>query len=164
MVHIISKRDGPRREDVAAKTFIEKNRATIDSLANHLTAGRWGELRNPAPAQMPAPSGKLWFTPPSRPQEAMPYVRISLNDRVVVADLASGRQLHFIGEIRGASRARRFTLATQENGFFAPVDDGLRQVLADLDGLALPDASSEERLKQDIAARLGFDKVPEEAG
>src|SRR5437868_2164622 len=118
MVHIISKRDGPRREDVAAKGFIEKNRATIEGLANHLTGGRWQQMRHPVgtPPQ-PEPCGKLWFSSPSRPQEARPqearpYVRISHNDRVVVVDLASGNQLDFLGEVRGPRRERRFTLAT----------------------------------------------------
>ena len=59
MVYIISKRDGPRREEVAAKDFIQKNRTTIDALAGHLTAGRWQELhprRSPTtirPLQVP---------------------------------------------------------------------------------------------------------------
>src|SRR5262245_22001860 len=116
MVEIISKRDGPRKEDVAAKRFIEKNRATIKGIADHLTGGRWQQSRNPVPAARPQPSGKLWYTPASRPPQSEPYVRISLNGRVVVADLATGRQLHFIGELRGEKQSRHLALATSQNG------------------------------------------------
>src|SRR5262249_40204371 len=151
MVHIISKRDGPHREEAAAKDFIQKNRTKIDALANHLTGGRWQELRNPAPSVQPQPSGKLWSTPSARPREAEPYVRISLNGRVVIADLASGRQLHFVGELRGKGQSRRFALATRENGIFEPLDESLYKVLADLEGVGVPDEVSEERLEQIIA-------------
>jgi hypothetical protein len=159
MVHIISKRDGPHWEEVAAKDFIQKNRAKINALANHLTAGRWQELRNPAPPSQPQPSGKLWSTPPGRPKEAEPYVRVSLNGRVVIADLASGRQLHFVGELRGKGQSRYFALATRENGLFEPLDDGLHKVLADLEGVSVPDDVSEERLEQIIAGRLGLGAI-----
>jgi hypothetical protein len=159
MAHIISKRDGPHREEAAAKDFIQKNRTKINALANHLTGGRWQELRNPAPAPQPQPSGKLWYTPPARPREAEPYVRISLNGRVVIADLASGRQLHFVGELRGKGQSRYFALATRENGVFEPLDDGLCKVLADLEGAGVPDEVSEEHLERIIAGRLGLDVI-----
>lgn len=159
MVHIISKRDGPYREEAAAKDFIQKNRTKIDAVANHLTGGRWQELRNPTPPPQPQPSGKLWYTPPARPREAEPYVRISLNGRVVIADLASGRQLHFVGEIRGKGQSRCFALATRENGLFDPLDEEIRKVLADLEGVIVPDESSEQRLEQIISGRLGLDAV-----
>ncbi|MCP3471687.1 hypothetical protein NLM33_15285 [Bradyrhizobium sp. CCGUVB1N3] len=163
MVHIISKRDGPRREEAAAKDFIQKNRTRIDAVANHLTGGRWQELRNPTPPPQPQPSGKLWYTPPSRPREAEPYVRISLNGRVVIVDLGSGRQLHFVGELRGRGQSRYFALATQENGIFDPLDEEIRKVLADLEGVSVPDETSEQRLEQVIAGRLGLDAVAKSA-
>ncbi|MGY3617180.1 hypothetical protein [Bradyrhizobium sp. USDA 10063] len=159
MIHIISKRDGPHREEVTAKDFIQKNRTKIDAIANHLTAGRWQELRNPAPSPQPQPSGKLWSTPPGRPKEMEPYVRISLNGRVVIADLSSGRQLHFVGELRGKGQSRYFALATRENGLFDPLDEKLCKVLADLEGVSVPDEVSEERLEQAIAGRLGLDAI-----
>jgi len=59
MAYIISKRDGPHREELKAKDFLQKNRTKINSLANHLTLGRWQELRNPTPPTEPPPSG-LW--------------------------------------------------------------------------------------------------------
>ncbi|WP_027578076.1 hypothetical protein [Bradyrhizobium sp. Ai1a-2] len=159
MVHIISKRDVPHREEVAAKDFIQKNRTKIDAVANHLTGGHWQQLRNPAPPPQPQPSGKVWLTPPSRPREMEPYVRISLNGRVVIADLASGRQLHFVGELRGTGQSRYLALATRENGIFDPLDAELCKALADLEGVSVPDEASEECLEQVIAGRLGLDAI-----
>ncbi|AWL94219.1 hypothetical protein CV770_21985 [Bradyrhizobium sp. AC87j1] len=159
MAYIISKRDGPHREEVAAKDFLQKNRTTINSLANHLTLGRWQELRNPKPPSQPEPSGKLWSTSPARPKELEPYVRISFNGRVVIADLASGRQLHFVGELRGSGRSRHFALATRENGIFDPLDDELYKVLIDLEGVSVPDETSEAQLEQVISNRLGLDAI-----
>ena len=159
MVYIISKRDGPHREKVAAKDFIQKNRSKIDAVANHLTGGRWQQLRNPAPPPQPQPSGKLYSTPPAPPKEAEPYVRISLNGRVVIADLASGRQLHFVGELKGNGQSRYFALATRENGLFEPMDEDMYKVLADLEGASVPDETHEERLEQIIAGRLGLNAI-----
>ncbi|GMP03554.1 hypothetical protein [Bradyrhizobium sp. TM239] len=159
MAYIISKRDGPHREELKAKDFLQKNRTTINSLANHLTLGRWQELRNPAPPSEPQPSGKLWSTPRARPKEIEPYVRISYNGRVVIADLASGRQLHFVGELRGGGQSRHFALATRENGIFEPLDDELHKVLMDLEGVRVPDEASEARLEQIISGRLGLDAI-----
>jgi hypothetical protein len=144
---------------VAAKNFIEKNRTKINAVANHLTGGRWHELRNPIPPPQPQPSGKLWSTPRARPREAEPYVRISLNGRVVIADLVSGRQLRFVGELRGKGQARNFALATRENGIFDPLDQGMYEVLADLEGMSVPDEAGEERLERIIASRLGLDSI-----
>ncbi|MDQ0391928.1 hypothetical protein [Labrys monachus] len=164
MVHIISKRDGPRKEDVEIRSFLDRNRATIDGLADRLTGGAWREMRNPKPPQQPDPSGTLWFTPPSRPQEAEPYVRISLNGRVVVADLATGRQLQFLGAVAGRGEGRHFALATRENGFFEPIEAEAGCALADLDGVLLPDGEAEDMLKQEIAVRLGLAPAREGAG
>jgi hypothetical protein len=164
MVHIIAKQEGPRSQDAAARAFIEKNRTTIASIANHLSGGRRRAMRKPASAPQSEASGKLWFTAPGQPREPSPYLRISLNGRVVVADLDSGRQLHFIGDIRGAGPARRFALATRENGFFAPLETDLQHALSGLDGMALPDTAAEERLERDIGARLGLTTTDDKAG
>ena len=40
MVDIISKRDGPRREDVAARRVLQENRGTIHKMMDHLTGGQ----------------------------------------------------------------------------------------------------------------------------
>ena len=156
MVHIISKQDGPRREEAAAKAFIEKNRTTIAGIANQLSGGRRRKGADAALSPQPTTTGKLWFTAPSVAREPSPYVRISLNGRVVVADLDSGRQLQFLGDIRGIGQMRRFALATSENGFFAPLELELRQALSDLDRMALPDDAAEARLERTIGVRLGF--------
>jgi hypothetical protein len=164
MVHIISKRDGPRREDVEIRSFLDRNRPTIDGIANRLTGGGWAEMRNPKPAPQPEPSGTLWYTPPSRPSEAAPYVRISVNGRVVVADLSSGRQLQFLGAVAGRGAERHFVLATRENGFFDPIEEAAGQALGELDGVLLPDAETEDLLKQEISTRLGLASAPESTG
>lgn len=158
MVHVISPRDGPRREDVEARRVIAENRATIEKFADHLTGGGWRQrLRPPAvPAEEPSRSARSVATP-SRSGVPQPYVRISANGRVVVVDLGSGRQLAFLGEIRGGRGTRRFVLATAGNGFFSPLAEAESAALGAFDGTPLPDEAAEERLKADIAARLGFD-------
>jgi hypothetical protein len=161
VVHIISKRDGPRREDVEAKRVIQQNRGTIEKLANHLSAGRYGEMRKaaaePVAVEVFRKTLHSGYTPGSQPAALRPYVRISPNNRVVVADLVSGRQLHFLGELRGARDAQRFVLATRENGFHAPLEDDLRDRLADLDGRAMSADDADVALKRDIADRLDID-------
>jgi hypothetical protein len=161
VVYIISKRDGPRREDVEAKRLIQQNRGTIEKLANHLSAGRFGEMRRaaqqPAEPEVFEKTLHSGYIPGSQPVEVRPYVRISPNNRVVVADLASGRQLHFLGELRGSRRTQRFTLATRENGFHVPLDSDLVDRLADLDGRDMSADDADSLLKRDIADRLDID-------
>ena len=89
--------------------------------------------------------------------EARPYVRVSVNGRVVVADQETSRQLHFLGEIRGPRRSQRFVLATERNGFFARVEEELERTLADLDGRAITSEFSEDDLVDVITERLGID-------
>ena len=158
MVTIISKRDGPRREDAEIKRFLHENRGTIDQMANHLTNGAWQARRKPGAVPEPEArsSTRVAFATGGAPRPAEPYVRISPNDRVVVMDGATGRQLEFIGEIRGSRKARHFVLATGENGFIAPLDDAARHKLADLDGVGTADEDAEDRLKHDISVRLGL--------
>ena len=47
MVEIISKRDGPRREDVQVKRLIEQNRSTIVRLADQISGGGYSASRKP---------------------------------------------------------------------------------------------------------------------
>ena len=165
MVDIISKRDGPRREDVAARRLLKENRATIHKMMDHLSGG---QLRTQAkkPA-VPEPEGLIIHT--SRAIDSRdatsPYVRISVNGRVVVADQETSRQLHFLGEIRGPRRSQRFVLATKKNGFFALVEDEIEQKLADLDGRMLAPDFSEDDLVKTITKRLGIESgSADEAG
>ncbi|MEM9439403.1 MAG: hypothetical protein AAGA73_03065 [Pseudomonadota bacterium] len=86
MVDIISKRDGPRGEDVAAHKLLQENRGTIHKMMDHLTGG---QLKSQAQrVSTPETDGLIIHTGrviDSR-ETARPYVRISVNGRVVVAD------------------------------------------------------------------------------
>jgi hypothetical protein len=155
MVEIISKSDGPRREDAAAKHFIRENAATINKIADQLSGGRRRKLPGPDALRADA-FVKRGRASPARDAEKRPYTKVSLNGRVIAVDFNSGRQLHHIGEIRGRGPTRRFLLATLENRFFTPLDDDLLAVLNDLDGMAIPDDAVQEQLVQLIDARLGF--------
>lgn len=160
MVDIISKRDGPRREDVAAKRVLQENRGTIHKMMDHLTGGQLKSMQQKPAA--PEPEGLIIHT--GRATDARdtvrPYVRISINGRVVVADQDTSRQLHFLGEIRGPRRNQRFVLATKENGFFALIEDELKEQLADLDGCEVSRDFSEDGLILTITERLGMSPDP----
>ncbi len=166
MVDIISKRDGPRREDVAARRLLRENRGTIHKMMDHLSGGQLNSRAN-KPAT-PEPEGLIIHTGRviDRRDAARPYVRVSVNGRVVVADQETSRQLHFLGEIRGPRRRQTFVLATEANGFFARIEDELKDHLADLDGRAVDGEFSEEDLIAAIGARLGIveDGADEPAG
>ena len=47
MVDIISKKDGPREEDVRLKTLIKNNQRTITALADRLSQGNYSRSRQP---------------------------------------------------------------------------------------------------------------------
>lgn len=157
MTDILSRRDGPRREDLAAKQLIERNRATIERLADHLSAGAFSASRATRPA--PQPDGSIIHVLGGRPasEAPRPYLRISPNERVVVADHATGRQLQFLGQIRRENGVRRFVLAIKANGFFAEVAAETAAPLAALDGVELSRTYDEDRLSADIRERLGID-------
>jgi len=157
MVDIISKRDGPRKEDVAAKRVLQENRGTIHKMMNHLTGGQLQSMQQ-KPAPEPKAEGLIIHTGKATDARdaASPYVRISVNGRVVVADRETSRQLHFLGEIRGPRRSQRFILATKENGFFALVDDELKEKLAEFDGKEISHEFSEEDLINVLTERLGI--------
>ena len=156
MVDIISKRDGPRREDVAAKKVLQENRGTIHKMMDHLTGGQLRSLRQPAPA--PEAEGLIIHTGRATDarDQVSPYIRISVNGRVVVADRETSRQLHFLGELRGPRRGQRFVLATKENGFFALVEDHLKELLDEFDGREISRDFAEEDLIEALTERLGL--------
>ncbi|TIU58043.1 MAG: hypothetical protein E5W30_12375, partial [Mesorhizobium sp.] len=83
MVEIISKRDGPRREDVQIKRLIEQNRSTIVRLADQLSAGGYSASKKPR--QLPKVEGLIIHVggAPVSASEARPSVHISINGRVV---------------------------------------------------------------------------------
>jgi hypothetical protein len=155
MVEIISKSDGPRREDAAAKQFIRENAGTINKIARQLGGGQTRSLSSGQTT--PAPETPRRGPAAPRPDaEKRPYVKVSLNGRVIAVDFNNGRQLHHFGEIRGQGPTRRFLLATRENQFFAPLDDDLHARLRELDGVGTPDETAEEKLVQEIGERLGY--------
>lgn len=145
-----------RRDDVAAQQLIARNRATIDRLADQLSAGAYSASRRPREALQPEGLSIHVLGGPAAADPAQPYIRVSPNERVVVADHASGRQLEFLGQIRRLGGVRRFVLATKANGFFAEVGAEAATSLADLDGVALERDYDEDRLSADIGARLGI--------
>lgn len=156
MTDFLSSRGGPRREDLAARQLIERNRATIERIADHISAGAFSASRAQRPE--PRPDGAVIHVlgGPPTPDEPRPYLRISPNERVVVADHATGRQLQFIGQLRRENGARRFVLATRANGFFAEIPADAAARLADLDGVELSRSYDEDRLSADIRERLGI--------
>ncbi|MET3594403.1 MULTISPECIES: hypothetical protein [Mesorhizobium] len=156
MVEIISKRDGPRREDVQVKRLIEQNRSTIVRLADQLSAGGYSASKKPR--RQPKAEGLIIHVGggPVSASEARPSVHVSINGRVVSKDQNTGRQLHHIGDIRDRDGEQIFVLATKQNGYFAPVDETVAAKLADMDGIRLTSAYSEEQLAGDIGVKLGI--------
>jgi len=156
VVDIISKKDGPRREDVAARRLIDENKGTIRQMMNHLAGGQLDRLRQ-QPAE-PKAEGLIIHAGSAgvRRSSEEPYVRISPNGRVVVADLGTNRQLNFLGELRGPPRSQRFVLATKANGFFAVIEDELGELLGDLDDREVAGEFSEDDLIATISDRLGL--------
>ncbi len=157
MVEIISKKDGPRREDAELRKFLGENRATITRLADHLSGG--GYSASKAPKKAPEARGLIFhdLSPAASASEPDPHVRISLNGRVILVDQNSSRQLHYLGEIRARHGVEFFALATKENGFFAPVDDDIASALVELDNFSLAGLDGEERLAAEIGRRLGIE-------
>jgi hypothetical protein len=158
MVDIISKRDGPRREDVPLKQLIQQNRAIITRLADQISGGSYSASKRQR--SEPQAEGLIIHVGSSQQTaaEVAPTIRVSRNGRVIAVDFNSGRQLHHIGDMRLRDGAETFVLATKENGFFAPVDQVIAEALAEIDGTRLDAAYTEERLAADIAAKLGIDE------
>lgn len=156
MVEIISKHDGPRREDAQIKRVLEQNRGVITKLADHLSNGSYSQSKKPRLA--PQPDGLIIHIgdsgmPPKAP-ELEPRIRVSTNGRVICVDTPSGRQLQHFGDIREGRGVKVFTLATTENHFIAPLDEATTEALFDLDGVVVGASYSEEELAADIGRRL----------
>lgn len=157
MVEIISKRDGPRREDVQVKRLIEENRSTIVRLADQISGGGYSASRKAR--QQPKAEGLIIHVGvgAATVTEAKPSIRVTMNGRVISKDQNTGRQLHHIGEVRNRNGDQIFVLATKQNGFFSPVDETIAGALADLDGFMLTANYTEDQLAADIGAKLGID-------
>jgi hypothetical protein len=159
MATIISRRSGPRKEDVAARRLIDSNRATIERLADTFTNGAWSARKAAAASapQEPQAEGLIISHGRAAPcGPAVPRIRISPNKRVVVMDEETSRQMHFLGEIRRVEGKWRFVLATKENGFFAPVDADIAASLAALDGAPMGAGRDDDTLAAELTALLGY--------
>ena len=85
-----------------------------------------------------------------------PYLRISVNGRVVVADLNSGRQLNFLGQLKRSGGVMRFVIATSENGFFSPIDEETFALISDLADTPINRTFSEKDLERELQTRLNM--------
>jgi hypothetical protein len=158
MVQILSKQDGPGKQEVEFKRFVNQNRGTIDQIANALTGGALAKARQPSPIVVPEASVVHGYRSRGAERETAPYIRISPNGRVVVTDYETGSQLHHLGDLRGSRQTRRFVLATKENGYFDPLSEDLQAKLLVLNGIGIPDEAAEDQLKGEIATQLGLDR------
>lgn len=162
-MEIISKRDGGDRREREFKRVLQENRQTIDRLARHLTQGSMPTRpkTESAPAVEEA-RRSFGFRQHKVEREIEPWVRISPNDRVVLMDAATSRQIAYLGVLRGRGNDRAFVLATHENGFIAPLDNERTNALRHLDGCGLQGAEAEAELARQVATALGI-PTPDEA-
>ena len=158
MVTIISKQEGPSKKEAELKHTLRENRATIQGMTQALKHGPMAHLAQPTVQAPPAVSTtSVFYRKTSSQGDARPYVRVSLNGRVVLVDYETGNQLHHLGDVRGKKDAAKFALATKENGFFAALDGEFAEALKSLDGRAIPNREAEDAFKTDVAAALGLD-------
>ncbi len=156
LLDIISKKSGPRAEDQQAKQHIQRNWGTIEKLADTLSGGKYSADKAKKVAPPPQAQGLIIVDQarPRMPDVPEPYLRISMNGRVVVADTNSGVQMHFLGQLKRQNGEMRFTLATAENGFISPLEPEFQEKLADLADRVVNRAFSEDDLAAEIRQRL----------
>ena len=156
LLDILSRLSSERPEDKQAQAHIKRNWGTIEKLADTLSGGKYSADKAKQAAPPPQAQG-LIIIDQARPRVAdvpVPYLRISINGRVVLADSSSGIQLHFLGQIKRLNGEQRFVIATAENGFFAPLDSVLSEKIADLADLTINRSYSEDDLAEAIKTRL----------
>ncbi len=155
---IFSKKSGPRAEDQQAKQHLARNWGTIEKLADTLSGGKYSADKAKKAAPGPQAQGLIIVDQarPRLPDVPVPYLRISPNGRVVLADTSSGVQLHFLGQLKRINGAVQFVIATAENGFFSPLSPELHDKIADLANRTLNCDYSEGDLGQDIRTRLNL--------
>lgn len=157
---IFSKRDGPRKEDVQAKRFISENSHTIRKLADQISGGGYTAMQQAKAraAEEPKPDGLMIHDLGSAraADEARPYVKISPNNRVVLACMNSGKQIQLLGEIRGNFAGRHFQLATRERGFYSPVEGEMLEALLHLDDARIGETFDLDALQEAIASSLSL--------
>lgn len=155
---IFSKKSGPRAEDVRARQHLQRNWGTIEKLADTLSGGKYSADKAKRAAPPPQPEGLIIVdqAAPRVADEPEPYLRISSNGRVVVADANSGVQVHFLGQLKRIDGAVRFLLASTENGFISPLAADLQIKIEDLAGRVINRDYPEEELARDLKSRLGI--------
>ena len=160
---IFSKRSGPREEDKHAKEHLQRNWGTIEKLADQISGGGYSKnkartsgLDSKASQQG---SGLIFVDQAARPTAdvSVPYLRISMNGRVVIADKNSGLQTHFVGQLKRMNGQTRFQIATAENGYITPLDAGMFELICDLADKTLGSDYSEDQLSDDLKSRLCID-------
>jgi hypothetical protein len=153
---IHSKKSGPRAEDQQAKQHLARNWGTIEKLADTLSGGKYSADKAKKAAGPPQAQGLIFVDQagPRLADDPVPYLRISMNGRVVIADTSSGIQMHFLGELKRVNGEKRFVIATQENGYFTPLDDEMAEKIADLADRPVNGDYSEDDLAEDIKTRL----------
>ncbi|WP_300581093.1 hypothetical protein [Marivita sp.] len=157
---IFSKRDGPRMEDAKAKRLLTENAGTIRKLADQISNGGYSRMRadEARRKQEPKLDGLMIhdLKGPASTDAPVPYVKISINNRVVLVDSNNGRQLQLLGEIRGNFMKKTFVFASKENGFISPIEDDVRASISDLENIEITSEYSEKDLANDLEKRLGL--------
>jgi len=160
ILDIISKRSGPRQEDMHAKELLRRNWGTIEKLADQISGGSYSANKARAAAGTnpagPQTSGLIFsdLSPRRTADDPTPYLRISASGRVVLADANSGLQLHFLGELKRHDGAVRFVMATAANGYITPLDDDLQNKIGALADVALGREYTEDDLFRDLSSCL----------
>ena len=157
---IISRRSGPREEDKQAKAVVRQNWGTIERLADQISGGSYSanKARVASRKIQPQASGLIIVDQAARPRVDFPdpYLRISLNGRVVLVDKNSGLQLHFLGQVRRLNGVVRFQIASVANGFITALDPDLTELIRDLADKPLDGGYREEDLSRDLKSRLSL--------
>ena len=157
---IFSNRDGPRREDVQAKRLISENSHVIKKLADQISGGGYTAMQQAKEQaqQTPQPKGliihDLGVT--NTATDLKPYVKVSLNNRVVLACLNTGKQIQLLGEIRGNFAGKTVVLATAERKFYSPVEGEMLEALQHLDGVEIHRDFDDKALAEAIEISLGL--------
>ncbi len=155
---IITKRDGPRREDMEAKRHIQRNLGTIERLADQLSGGAYS-ARKKIKKMAPQASGLILSdlgAGKSVADEPRPYLRITPNGRVALLDLNTGLQMQVLGQITRKNGQNVFLLATKKSGFISPIDPDLFALVSVLNGVQIDNDFSEEKLSERLKDLLSL--------
>ncbi|ETA51957.1 hypothetical protein [Ponticoccus alexandrii] len=165
---IFSKREGPRPEDVRARKLISKNAGTIRKLADQISNGGFTKMRQDQARrnEQPKPEGLLIYSmsASTKTDDPDPYVRVSLNGRVVLSDRTTGRQIQMLGQIHSSAGSKCFVLATEENGYISPVSDEIRDLLAPYEGIEIGPDFTEEDIVRTFGSCLGLAETQHSGG